>query len=114
MSATSCAVCLAFLFSVSPAAAQQASAAESAIAQRFNKLYAAPSDLFSAKPNAFLARMITGLKPGRALDIAMGQGRNSIFLATQGWDVTGYDVADTGLEAARSGAEKARVRIDAV
>ena len=118
MSLVSCAIYLALLFSGSPAAADQPAAQDgsgaSAIAQRFNKLYAGPSNLFSATPNAFLARTVSGLKPGRALDVAMGQGRNSVFLATQGWEVTGYDIADTGLEAARSAAEKAGVRINAV
>ncbi len=44
----------------------------------------------------------------------MGQGRNTVFLATQGWDVTGYDITDTGLEAARGAAQKAGVRIKTV
>jgi len=110
---TSCAVLVTLLVSGFPAAAQEKPGA-SAVAERFNKLYSGTSDLFSAAPNAFLARTVTGLKPGRALDVAMGQGRNSIFLAKQGWDVTGYDIADTGLEAARSAAEKASVRIKAV
>ncbi|HEY1341781.1 MAG TPA: class I SAM-dependent methyltransferase [Bryobacteraceae bacterium] len=85
-----------------------------AIAQRFNKLYSEPSNLFSAAPSAFLTRAVAGLKPGRALDVAMGQGRNSVFLARQGWDVTGYDIAETGLDVARSAAEKASVKIQAV
>jgi 2-polyprenyl-3-methyl-5-hydroxy-6-metoxy-1,4-benzoquinol methylase len=110
---TSYAVLLALVLSGFPAAAQEKPGA-SAVAERFNKLYSGTSDLFSAAPNAFLARTVTGLKPGRALDVAMGQGRNSIFLAKQGWDVTGYDIANTGLEAARSTAEKAGVRINAV
>src|SRR5262245_7320370 len=101
-------VCLTSLLPATHAAAQGAPDA-AAVAQRFNKLYAGPSSLFSAAPNAFLERAIAGLRPGRALDVAMGQGRNTIFLAKQGWDVTGYDIADTGLEAARTAAEKAGV-----
>jgi 2-polyprenyl-3-methyl-5-hydroxy-6-metoxy-1,4-benzoquinol methylase len=103
------AICL-FLMQAAP---QQAPAVPS-VADRFNKLYSAPSDLFSTAPSAFLARTINGLKPGRALDVAMGQGRNSVFLAKQGWDVTGYDIADTGLEAARAAAEKSGLRIHTV
>jgi 2-polyprenyl-3-methyl-5-hydroxy-6-metoxy-1,4-benzoquinol methylase len=106
------------LFSGSLAAADQPAprndSGVATIAERFNKLYGNSTNLFSVKPNAFLARIVNERKPGRALDIAMGQGRNSVFLATQGWDVTGYDIADTGLEAARSAAEKAGVRICAV
>jgi 2-polyprenyl-3-methyl-5-hydroxy-6-metoxy-1,4-benzoquinol methylase len=118
MRPVSCAVPLALLFFGSPGRAdepaKQSGSGDQAIAQRFNKLYTGSSNLFSSTPNAFLARTVTGLKPGRALDVAMGQGRNSIFLAKQGWDVTGYDIADTGLEAARIAAATAGVRIRAV
>jgi len=114
----SCAVYLALLFTGSPVAADQPASQDgsgvAAVEQRFNKLYSGPSNLFNAAPNAFLVRTVNGLRPGRALDVAMGQGRNSVFLAEQGWEVTGYDIADTGLEAARSAAEKAGVRIHAV
>ena len=106
-------VCAALLFP--SLRAQSAPPPEAgAVAERFNRLYAGPTNLFSTGPNAFLAKTVSGLKPGRALDVAMGQGRNSVFLAQQGWDVTGYDIADTGLEAARSAARKAGVRIRAV
>ena len=89
-------------------------AAVAAVAGRFDKLYSAPSNLFSTAPNAFLTRAASGIKPGKALDIAMGQGRNSLFLARQGWDVTGYDVSEVGLAAARQDAEKAGLHIHTV
>ena len=119
MRAVACAVSLTLLISCSSAMADQPAAPDSpgvaAVAQRFNKLYSGPSNLFfRATPNAFLARTVSGLQPGRALDVAMGQGRNSVFLAKQGWDVTGYDIADTGLEEARGAAEKEGTRIKAV
>jgi 2-polyprenyl-3-methyl-5-hydroxy-6-metoxy-1,4-benzoquinol methylase len=85
-----------------------------AIADRFNKLYSAPSDLFRTTPNPYLARAVSGVKPGKALDIAMGQGRNALFLAKEGWEVTGYDVSEVGLGVARRDAEKAGLRINAV
>jgi len=110
MFALSSMVSLALLLS----AAAQDGPADAAVAQRFNKLYSGKRNFFSAAPNAFLARTVAGLKPGRALDVAMGQGRNAVFLAKQGWEVTGYDIADTGLEEARTAAEKAGVRITAV
>jgi 2-polyprenyl-3-methyl-5-hydroxy-6-metoxy-1,4-benzoquinol methylase len=113
-----CAAHCALLISCSLVAADQPAAQDgpgvAAIAQRFNKLYSGPSPLFTTESNAFLARTVSGLKPGRAVDVAMGQGRNTVFLAAQGWDVTGYDIADTGLEAARGAAEKAGVRIKTV
>jgi 2-polyprenyl-3-methyl-5-hydroxy-6-metoxy-1,4-benzoquinol methylase len=80
----------------------------------FNKVYNEHPELFSAAPNAFLVRMVKGMKPGAALDVAMGQGRNSVYLAQQGWDVTGYDLSDQGMALARAAAERAGVRIRTV
>lgn len=55
-----------------------------------------------AKASPFLQREIERIKslaPGRrALDIACGEGRNSIFLAEHGFSVTGLDISDKGLE----------------
>jgi len=43
-------------------------------------------------PAAFLVDNLHLLPPGRALDLAMGQGRNAIYLATHGFDVDGVDL----------------------
>jgi 2-polyprenyl-3-methyl-5-hydroxy-6-metoxy-1,4-benzoquinol methylase len=80
----------------------------------FNKIYASPSPSFRPDPSAFLVRAVAGVKPGKALDVAMGQGRNTVYLASKGWDTTGYDVSDVGLAVARANAEKAGVKILAV
>ena len=69
---------------------------------------------FNKQPNAFLAENIKGRKPGKALDIAMGQGRNTIYLAQQGWDVTGFDIADSAVAFAQARAEKLGVKINTV
>ncbi len=82
--------------------------------QIFNKIYAASSPGFSVKPNGLLMSALEGKKPGRALDVGMGQGRNSVFLAIRGWDVTGFDVSDQGLSIARKNAAAAGVQINAV
>jgi 2-polyprenyl-3-methyl-5-hydroxy-6-metoxy-1,4-benzoquinol methylase len=44
----------------------------------------------------------------------MGQGRNAVYLATQGWKVTGFDVSGQAVKAAAANAAKAGVRLDAV
>ena len=81
----------------------------------FNKLYRAPSQTrFTLEPNAFLAATIRDLKPGKALDIAMGQGRNAVYVAAKGWDVTGFDIAEEGLKVANDSAAKAGTRITTV
>ena len=80
----------------------------------FNKIYASKTPGFSTKPNALLVSAVEDTKPGRALDVGMGQGRNSVFLAIRGWDVTGFDVSDEGLAVARRNAEAAGVKLQAL
>jgi SAM-dependent methyltransferase len=79
----------------------------------FNNIYlSAPG--FNTKPNALLVSAAKGRKPGRALDVGMGQGRNAVFLAVEGWDVTGFDISDEGLKIAKRDAERVGVKINAV
>ena len=60
------------------------------------------SDLvWSAEPNIFLPPLIEGVAPGSALDVACGEGRNAIWLAQQGWDVTAFDFSAVGIDKAR-------------
>jgi len=68
--------------------------------------------VFNKKPNALLVETVKGKKTGRALDIGMGQGRNSIFLAQQGWQVTGFDIADEAVNVALQEARKSKVQIE--
>jgi len=70
--------------------------------------------MFSAEPNAFMVRMIAGRTPGRALDVAKGQGRNALWLASHGWAVTGFDISAVGIEEARKAAEKRGLHLEAI
>jgi SAM-dependent methyltransferase len=81
----------------------------------FDKLYATPNQTrFTLEPNAFLVAMTKDLTPGKALDVAMGQGRNAVYLATKGWDVTGFDPAEDGLRIAGENAARAGTKIKTV
>ena len=80
----------------------------------FNNIYSSSTPGFSTQPNALLISTVEGRKPGRALDIGMGQGRNSVFLALKGWDVTGFDISDEGLAVAHKNAERAGVKLNAI
>jgi SAM-dependent methyltransferase len=84
------------------------------VASDFDRIYVNDAGNFSKAPNAFLAGVISDLKPGRALDVSMGQGRNAVFLAEKGWDVTGYDVATEGLRLARERAQRSGLKITAI
>jgi len=57
--------------------------------------------VWSATPNMWVEQETAGLMPGRALDLACGEGRNSIWLAEQGWQVTGVDFSPVAVRTAR-------------
>jgi SAM-dependent methyltransferase len=80
----------------------------------WNKVYGGHDPIFLRTPNALLASAIVDRKPGKALDFGMGQGRNAVFLAMQGWDVTGFDPSDEGVRLAQANAAKAGVMIHAL
>jgi len=78
----------------------------------YDKIYSSERGSFSTEPNAFLVRTVSGLNPGRALDVAMGQGRNSIWLASQGWSVTGFDISPVAIDEAQREASKRGLKIE--
>jgi len=80
----------------------------------WNGVYSDQDAHVTGYPNRFLADAVEGWTAGRALDIGMGQGRNSLFLARLGWNVSGVDISDKGIEIAQKDAEKAHVKIDCV
>jgi 2-polyprenyl-3-methyl-5-hydroxy-6-metoxy-1,4-benzoquinol methylase len=83
----------------------------------YDRVYARPvtgdpaRDGFNSAPSTFLIGATKKLKLGIALDAGMGQGRNAVYLAQQGWDVTGFDISQKALDASRINAEKAGVSI---
>ena len=81
---------------------------------RWNKRLTQENPWFNIKPNEFLVEVVSELQPGKALDVTMGEGRNSLFLALEGWDVTGYDIADEALDTALARAERLGVNINAI
>ena len=57
---------------------------------------------FNKQPNKLLVETARQRAPGTALDLTTGQGRNALYLASQGWKVTGVDMADQGIRVARA------------
>lgn len=82
--------------------------------ERWNQRFTtADGYLFGKAPNAFLARQAARLRPGmRALCVADGEGRNSVWLARQGLEVTAFDFSPVGVAKARALAQEAGVRVD--
>jgi len=67
--------------------------------------------IYGKEPVPFLRDNVNILPKGKALDLAMGEGRNGVFLATQGFDVLGLDISPVGLDKAQMLAEENGVSI---
>ena len=68
--------------------------------QRWNYLLTdslARTKVFNTAPNALLVETVKDLAPGTVLDADMGEGRNALYLAQLGWQVTGVDIAEKAL-----------------
>jgi SAM-dependent methyltransferase len=83
-------------------------------ADAWNRRYATSDLIWTAEPNRFLVEQVEGLAPGRALDVAAGEGRNAVWLAQRGWQVTALDFSQVALDKARRLADRAGVTIDVV
>jgi SAM-dependent methyltransferase len=82
--------------------------------ERWNDILTADKPRFNTAPNAFLTEVVRGRKPGTALDVGMGQGRNALYLAGLGWKVTGFDPADRAVAAARAEASRLHLQLEGV
>ncbi len=78
----------------------------------WNRKHGAGGLLFGVDPNRFLVAEAGDLRPGRALDVACGAGRNAVWLASRGWTVTGVDFSDVALANARRLAAERHVEVD--
>jgi len=67
-------------------------------ADAWDERYAASELVWSAEPNQFVAQECADLPPGRAVDLAAGEGRNAIWLARRGWQVTAVDFSAVALD----------------
>ena len=74
---------------------------ESGAVEAWNERYASRGMVWGSDPNRFLAEYATGLTPRRILDLGCGQGRNAVWLATQGHRVTGVDLSPVAIKQAR-------------
>jgi tellurite methyltransferase len=82
---------------------------------KWNKRYAGEGYFIGPQPSKFLVERIDMIKflasGSTALDIACGEGRNSIFLARRGFSVTGIDIADEGIAKATRRASEEGLKI---
>lgn len=81
----------------------------------WDERYSEPGYAYGSEPNDFLQQMSEGIGgEGYALCLAEGQGRNAVFLAEQGWEVTAVDESAVGLEKASELARQRGVAIHTI
>lgn len=71
-------------------------------------------EYFGDRPVPFLVEQLPRLQKGRALDLAMGEGRNALFLAENGFTVDGVDLSEEAVRKAQALARARGVSINAV
>jgi len=78
----------------------------------WDERYRSAQLVWSAAPNQFVAELLADLDPGRALDLACGEGRNALWLAERGWQVTAVDFSPVALAKAGTLAEARGLQVD--
>lgn len=78
----------------------------------WNERFSSEEYLYGKDPNEFLKSVIQKQKPGKALFLAEGEGRNAVYAAKLGWDVTAVDSSEMGKQKAIKLAEENNVKIN--
>lgn len=104
------------LLTVSPSLHAQMMGVEDGAAQtaaeRWDRRFSVDRYLYGTEPVEFLRQNIGRLAKGKALCLAAGEGRNAVWLAAQGYDVTAMDASSKGLEKALALAKERGVSIE--
>ena len=67
---------------------------------------------YGTRPNEYLKEKLTGLTPGNILFPAEGEGRNAVYAAKLGWNVSAFDISTEGRKKALKLADQNQVGID--
>src|SRR4029450_9283909 len=78
----------------------------------WDRRYAAVENLWATRPNRFLVAEGADIPPGRALDLACGEGQNAIWLASLGWDVPAVDYSEVAIAKANARAGRDGVAVE--
>ena len=81
-------------------------------AEGWNRRYEGTELIWSVRPNRFLVAETEGMKPGRALDLACGEGRHAVWLAGLFWRVRAVDFSDVAIDKARELAAEHAVEVE--
>jgi SAM-dependent methyltransferase len=91
----------------------EASNADEEDRRHWEERYATPEYIYGKEPVGFLKENVGLLPRGRAIVLAMGEGRNAVFLAEEGFEVEGCDISTNALEKARRLARERGVELRA-
>lgn len=80
----------------------------------WDQRYSSESYAYGTAPNDFLVQQVSQLPKGKVLCLGEGEGRNAVWLAEQGFDVTAIDASGVGLKKARQLAEARHVEITTI
>ena len=86
----------------------------SSLAGEWDRRYQSAARVFRAEPDETLAQLAGPLVPGRAVDLGGGEGRNSLWLASRGWDVVAVDLSSVALERLRGYAAAEGLSVETV
>lgn len=78
----------------------------------WNERYSREEFIYGKQPNEFFKEQLDKLKTGSILLPAEGEGRNAVYAASQGWDVTAFDSSEKGKQKALALANERKVSID--
>ena len=78
-------------------------------AEYWDAKYETEEFIYTKVANRFVIELCSDLKPGKAIDLAGGEGRNTVWLAEQGWQVENVDISRRGLEKCLEFARERRV-----
>lgn len=81
-------------------------------ARAWDERYAASGLVWSGSANQLVVQELTDLRPSKALDLACGEGRNALWLAERGWQVTAVDFSPVALDKGRRLAEERGLDVD--
>jgi len=78
----------------------------------WDERYAAKEFVYGKEPNTFLTEHVALLPKGKVLSLAEGEGRNAVFLASLGYEVTAVDSSLVGLDKGRLLAKERAVSVE--
>ena len=102
------------LFLLSSIASAQVEGESESTKTRWNERYDRDMYIYGKEPAAFLKQKMDGLQKGKALVLAMGEGRNAVYLAQNGFDVTGVDISEVAIEKCSKLAKERNTTVNAV